>query len=110
MQGMYCSICYRDTSYRHAPLHLQPDILLAHTAHAGLLNAPKHPPLLRLYLYGGIRRPLPVARVCGEDMTKRVDMDLMAVPVLILSWAFFLLTLPIYMVRWFMMRLVPEGR
>ena len=49
------------------------------------------------------------ARVCGEDMTKRVDMDLMAVPVLILSWAFFLLTLPIYMVRWVMVRLVPEG-
>lgn len=40
MQGTYCSICYRDTSYRLAPLHLQPDILLAHTAHAGLLNAP----------------------------------------------------------------------
>ena len=50
------------------------------------------------------------ARVCDEDMTKRVDMDLMAVPMLILSWAFFLLTLPIYMVRWVMMRLVPEGR
>ncbi|THX92237.1 hypothetical protein D6D02_10480 [Aureobasidium pullulans] len=51
-----------------------------------------------------------VARVCGEDMTKRVDMDLMAVPMLILSWAFFLLTLPIYTVRWVMVRLVPEGR
>lgn len=39
------------------------------------------------------------ARVLGEDQSRRIEMDLVAVPVLTLSWVFFLLTAPIHLTR-----------
>lgn len=39
------------------------------------------------------------ARVLKEDQSRRIEMDLVAVPVLTLSWVFCLLTAPIYLTR-----------
>lgn len=39
------------------------------------------------------------ARVCGEDCSKRIVMDVAAAPVLILSFVFFVLTAPIHWMR-----------
>ncbi|KAH0389136.1 hypothetical protein KCU92_g81, partial [Aureobasidium melanogenum] len=39
------------------------------------------------------------ARVLGEDQSRRIEMDLTAVPVLTLSWMFYLLTAPIHLAR-----------
>lgn len=44
------------------------------------------------------------ARVLGDDQSRRIEMDLAAVPVLTLSWVFCLLTAPIHLTRRILMR------